>query len=450
MRLREKNYKWIILITCILVYSSANLVRLNYTGIASYLMTEWQIGKPELGVLGAAFFYAYALGQSSWGSLTDLFGGRKIIPCGVFITAILMGVFAITDNYHQAVVVRALLGFVGGASFVPCVAVIGHWFGKKQRGLAMNLFSGPGGGLGEVWSFLLLPIMALFLNQGVTVFGMSSWHAATFIMGIIILVIAIVAYGLLRSDPTELYTDQTDTQITKENKSVHQKNSYKTIIFSALKNPSFWIFVLIWQGFTVCLRLIPSWLPLYAATFYQEMANMSKAEAMIAGGAIASFYVAGRIIGPPFVGKLSDWLLSKYNISRIVILIASFSITLICSFFLTLHITSAVILVVIAFILGTGINLLSILNTVITETWSVETSGTLNGVANTITQFIGAASLSYSGYMAVNFAIKDGGFNLEYRGIWFLVMISVIIAVLASIFAFFYNKKREKMQKMIY
>ena len=438
----KSYYKWVVLIICILVYSSANLVRLNYTGIANYLTGEWNIGKPELGVLGSAFFYAYALGQSSWGSLTDIYGGRKIIPIGVAVTAVLVGAFAFATSYDQALIIRALLGFVGGASFVPCVAVIGRWFSKKERGMAMNLFSGPGGGLGEVWSFLLLPIMALFLKDGLTVFGLGSWRAATFIMAGVILGIAVVTHIFLRSDPSEMGLEAiVPTEDKKAGKT--EKSNYKEIVFSALKDPSFWIFVLVWQGFTVCLRLIPSWLPLYAATFYEQIAQMSKAEAMIAGGAMASLYVAGRITGPPFIGKLSDWLLTKYDVPRAAILVVSFSITLVCVFFLTTQFSSPVLLGIVAYILGVSINLLSILNTVIAETWSIKTSGTLNGVVNTITQLIGATALSYSGYMAVKFAVKGGGFNLEYQGIWFLVMGSVVIAILSSLFTLYYNKKRK-------
>lgn len=434
-------YKWVILLVCILVYSSGNLVRLNYTGIANYLVSEWNIGKPELGVLGSAFFYAYALGQSSWGSLTDLLGGRKIIPIGVAITALLVGAFSFADGYNQAVLIRALLGFVGGASFVPCVAVIGRWFAKKERGLAMNLFSGPGGGLGEVWSFLLLPIMALFLKDGLTIFGLGSWRAATLIMASVILGIAVVTYIFLRSDPSDLGLEPI---VAKEEKKTEKdsKSDYRALVFSALKDPSFWIFVLVWQGFTVCLRLIPSWLPLYAATFYEQTSGMGKAEAMIAGGAMASLYVAGRIVGPPFVGKLSDWLLTKYEVPRASILVVSFSITLGCVFLLTTPFSSPFLLGAISFIIGIGINLLSILNTVIAETWSIKTSGTLNGVVNTITQFIGAMALSYSGYMAVRFAVKDGGFNLEYQGIWFLVIFSIAIAIVFSVYALYYNKKQ--------
>jgi len=442
----KSYYKWIVLTVCILVYSSGNLVRLNYTGIANYIMGEWNIGKPELGILGSAFFYAYALGQSSWGTLTDLLGGRKVIPIGIGTTVIFIAAFAFADSFNQAVIIRALLGFVGAAAFVPCVAVIGRWFGKKERGLAMNLFSGPGGGMGEIWSFLLLPVMALFMKDGFTILGVGSWRAATLVMAVVILCIAILAYIFLRSDPSEMGLES--IQVKEEKKSAKDTN-YKSMVLSAIKDPGFWIIVFVWQGFTVGLRLIPSWLPLYAATFYAQVAGLGKSEAMIAGGAMASAYVAGRIFGPPLVGKLSDYLLTKYEIPRESLLVVSFTITFGCVYLLTTAFTSPILLGVVSFILGIGINLLSILNTIIAETWSIKTSGTLNGLINTITQFIGASALTYSGYMAVQFAVKGGGFNLEYQGIWFLVMISIGISIAASIYTLYHNKKLKLAQQSI-
>lgn len=442
----KSYYKWIVLLVCILVYSSGNLVRLNYTGIASYIMGEWNIGKPELGILGSVFFYAYALGQGTCGTLTDLLGGRKVIPLGIGITAILVAAFAFADSFNQAVIIRGALGFVGAVAFVPCVAVIGRWFSKKQRGLAMNLFSGPGGGMGEVWSFLLLPVMALFMKDGFTILGVGSWRAATLIMAVIILVVAAVSYAFLRSDPSEMGLESIQA---KEEKKSTQDSNYKSMVLSAIKDPSFWVIILIWQGFTVGLRLLPSWLPLYAATFYTQVAGMDKSEAMIAGGVIASCYVAGRIVGPPLVGKLSDYLLEKYEIPRASLLVVSFTITFGLVYLLTTPLTSPVILGAIAAILGVGINLLSILNTVIAENWSLKTSGTLNGFINTITQLIGAASLTYSGYMAVQFAVKGGGFHLEYQGIWFLLMISIGIAIVGSIYTLYNNRKQQNTKTSI-
>ena len=166
-------YKWVVLIVCILIYSGGNLVRWNYTGISSYLVTEWGIGKPEIGLMGAAYFYAYALGQSPWGSLTDLWGGRKVIPIGIGITGFFFCLFAVADSYNQALVIRTLMGFVGAATFIPCMAILTRWFSKKERGLTLSLFSGLGAGMGEVWSFLLMPLISLYMAGGNTIFTLQ-------------------------------------------------------------------------------------------------------------------------------------------------------------------------------------------------------------------------------------------------------------------------------------
>ncbi len=57
----KASYRWIILCACMLVYCTSQLVRWNYASITKYLMTDLAIGKPELGLLGSAFFYAYAV-----------------------------------------------------------------------------------------------------------------------------------------------------------------------------------------------------------------------------------------------------------------------------------------------------------------------------------------------------------------------------------------------------
>lgn len=129
---KKSWYKWIVLVVCILAYSSGNLVRWNYTGISQYLIGEWHIGKEELGILGSAFFYAYAIGQSPWGTLTDILGGRRVISIGILITAIMFSLFAFAGGYHAAIIIRVLMGFVGAATFVPCMAVLSRWFSKKE------------------------------------------------------------------------------------------------------------------------------------------------------------------------------------------------------------------------------------------------------------------------------------------------------------------------------
>lgn len=429
----KKQYKWIVLIACIVVYSSGNLVRWNYTGISSYLISEWGIGKPELGILGAAFFYAYAAGQSIWGGATDIFGGRKVIPFGVLITAGLLAWFAAADGFNQALVIRACLGFVGAASFVPCMALLSKWFGKKDRGMALNLFSGVGGGSGEAWSFLLMPVVALFMTGGGSIFGLQTWRASTLLMAGVVLVIAGLGYLLLRSDPVDIGLES--IQKAEDSKNV-QRVSYKDAAIAALKDPSFWVITLVWQGFTVSLRLIPGWLPIYAAAYYRQ-GGMTKEQAMVAGGAMATMYVAGRIIGTPLVGKFSDYLLSRYRVPRTVILLGIHCLILLCLFCFTRSLPNPFVIGVLCFFTGVFINMFPLVNAAAAEIWSIKTGGLLMGLINTVGQFIGATALTFSGFMAVRFAVAGAGYSSEFRGIWFLAMIFSGVSILASLYMVF-------------
>lgn len=434
-------YKWAILIVCILIYSGGNLVRWNYTGISSYLVAEWGIGKPEIGMIGAAYFYAYALGQSPWGSLTDLLGGRKVIPIGICLTGAFFAVFSIVDGYYQAMIVRTLMGFVGAATFIPCMAILTRWFNKKERGLTLSVFSGVGAGMGEVWSFLLMPLISLYMVGGTTILGLGSWRASTLLMTFVLFIIAIVAYLGIRSDPSELGLPS--IQANEDTKEAATEK-YTTVILKALREPAFWVISLVNQGFIVSLRLVPGWLAIYAAKYYVETAQMSVAESMVAGGVMASVCVAGRIIGSPVLSKLSDMLLLKYKFPRMSFVMATQVVLLFCLFALTVKIPHVAFMALLSFILGALINCYTLTYAAVAEIWSIKAGGALMGVVNMIGQLIGATALAMSGFMAANFSVVHGGYHLEYRGIWYLGMICCAVAIITSIFAILREKRSIK------
>lgn len=434
----KKWYKWAILVVCILIYSSGNLVRWNYTGISSYLSAEWGIGKPEIGIMGAAYFYAYSIGQSPWGSLTDLLGGRKVIPIGIGITGIFFCIFSIVDSYNQALIVRTLMGFVGAATFIPCMAILSRWFTKQERGLTLSIFSGLGAGMGEVWSFLLMPLISLYMAGGTTIFGLNSWRASTLIMTFVVAVIAIVSYFGIRSDPSEIGLPSIQA---KEDTKKTSNTKYKDVVLSALREPAFWVVSLVNQGFIVSLRLVPGWLAIYAAAFYIQTAAMSKAEAMVAGGVMATACVAGRIIGSPVLAKLCDFFLIKHKVPRMIFICIIHAVLIICLFVLTIAVPNAAVLGVLSFILGALINSYTLTYAAVTEIWSIKTGGALMGVVNMIGQFIGATALALSGFMAAKFSVAGGGYNIEYRGIWYLAMICCAVSLCTSLFGVYRERK---------
>lgn len=286
-----------------------------------------------------------------------------------------------------------------------------------------------------------MPLISLFMIGGATIFGLSSWRASTLIMAFVTVAIVIMCFAGMRSDPSELGLPSI---VEQENKKQSKDASYKAMLFNALRDPWFWVITFAWQGFTVCLRLLPAWLPIYAAAYYKQTQGLSNSESMVAGGMMASVYVAGRIIGTPLLGKLSDFLLVRYSVPRTLI-IACFHIFITLSMFILSHrMPSSFLFAVLVFVIGAAINMFPLVNAAVAEIWPIKTGGALMGLVNTVGQLIGASALAYSGFMADKFSIIGAGYSFEYRGIWYLAMIFSSISVIASFLASYRERRSIK------
>jgi sugar phosphate permease len=417
-----------------LVYCTSQLVRWNYASITKYLSTDLGMGKPEIGLLGSAFFYAYAIAQIPWGMATDMWGGRKVIPIGISVLALFLAGFAFSTTFTQAVIWRTLMGLMAAAGYVPITCVLAKWFGIKERGFAMEMYSGPGGGLGEAMTFLMIPIIALVMSGG-GIFGLAGWRGSTFVMAIVVLVIAVASAIMLRSDPTVLGLPSVQAAEEKP-----ETANYKTAALGIGKDPALWVLSLVWSGYMIAARLVPGWLPLYATDFYIQNRGMSKGTAIVAGGAMATVYVLGRVIGTPLVGKLSDVLLKKYAIPRAVVIFVGLLGIAGLFYGFTTPIATVFLLGVLSFLSGVLINIFPLINASAAEIWSIRTAGFSMGIINTVGQFAGAIALSASGFMAVRYSIAGGAFHTEFLGIWYLGILTSVGAAAAALYVIYREK----------
>ena len=439
----KANYRWVILIACMLIYCTSQLVRWNYASITKYLMEDLHIGKPELGLLGSSFFYAYAVAQIPWGTAADVWGTRRVIPVGIGILALFLAGFAFSGTYTEALVWRAAMGVVAAAGYVPITSALSKWFSIKERGFAMEMYSGPGGGLGEVMTFLLIPIFAVVLAQG-GFFGVTGWRASTILMAFVVFGIAVLAFVLLRNSPTDMGLPSIQAQ---EDKAEHKELPYKQTLGLIAKDPAVWILSLVWSAYMVATRLVPGWLPLYATDFYIQEYGVSKEAAIIAGGGMASMYVLGRVFGTPGAGWLSDWLL-KRGIPRAAVIGSGLVLIGLVFFLFTLHIPNTITLGLLSFFAGSVINIFPLVNASAAEIWSVRSAGFTMGIINMVGQFAGATALGVSGYMAAKYSVKGGAFYTEFLGIWYLGIGTSILGALATVYVM-YRERRSVVAKVV-
>ena len=441
-------YRWVILTACCLVYVTSQTVRWNYASITGYLMTDLHIGKVELGLLGSAFFYAYSVGQVPWGWAHDTFGARRVIPVGIAILAFFLAGFAFAATFTQAVGWRMAMGLASAAGFVPNTSLISRWFSIKERAFALNMHSAVGGGLGEVVIFLLVPLVALLLGEGGTIFGLGSWRGSTFFAAIFVLVIAGLAALLMRSDPTNIGLPSIQAAEDYSANANEKEATYRENVIAAIKDPAMWLTAVRFTGFTISCRLLPGWLPLYTASYYIQTQGMGKKEAAVAAGAIVTMMVIGRVFGTPIVGKISDILLYRYKVPRSAVCLVLHLLT--ATFFLgfTFPMPSVYVIGALSLFAGVTMNSFGLVNATCAEIWSVKTAGFNNGLVNTLGGFGGATALAMSGYWAVKYAGAGGGYWTEFQGIWYLGVINGIVAAAVSIYIMYREKRAIKQHLM--
>src|SRR5262247_2564124 len=103
-------YRWVILAVGIVAYGTSQFSRQNYAGVQKFIAADLHLDKGAIGLLGSAFFYAYALFQMPWGIASDRFGSRAVIGLGIFLTAGTMVGFAAGSTAESLMVWRALGG----------------------------------------------------------------------------------------------------------------------------------------------------------------------------------------------------------------------------------------------------------------------------------------------------------------------------------------------------
>ena len=365
------RYRWVILASCILAYATSHLIRWSYTGFATSISADLHLDKAALGLLGAAFFYPYALVQVPWGRLTDRIGGRYVISLGVVGVAGLLGLFATARTLGEAIGWRVGIGAVAACGFVPIASLLARWFGPQDRGVANGAYYGLGGGLGEGATFLLLPVIGIyFLNR--PDLAVQDWRGAMKLIAVLIGAIGILCCLLLRSAPDE------DRGLPSPDSEPPPTGSGQVELFS---HPILWLLGLYFAAGIIALRLIPGWLTIYASDLYRTQWGYGQDAAVTAGGMIGVLYVLGHVAGSPMIGRLSDCLLGR-GVNRVVVAAAGLAVSTLGFGLLTAPMPSPWALGGLAVLIGVALHTFPLINAVAAERWGVRRAGESLGWIN--------------------------------------------------------------------
>jgi OPA family sugar phosphate sensor protein UhpC-like MFS transporter len=289
-----RHHRMRILIAITLGYGLAYTCRLALSVVKKPLLDEGIFTPIELGMIGAALFYAYAFGKLVNGFLADHANMKVFFAFGLLLSAIANIGMGFSTALWICVVLWALNGWFQGFGAPAGIVTLASWFSNTERGRYYGIWS-TAHSLGEGLTFVVVAAL-------VATFG---WRFGFWSPGVFCVFVAAAIYLLMQDRPrtlglpdvNEWHGDRWGPPAAQETRS----NLWKTQL-SILVLPSIWILGLASATNYVVRYAINSWGILYL----QEGRGYTLVEA----GTLMMVNTIAGLVGCILFGYISDKVFS--------------------------------------------------------------------------------------------------------------------------------------------
>jgi OPA family glycerol-3-phosphate transporter-like MFS transporter len=173
-----------------ITYASFYLGRVNFSVALPGIMADFGWSRGNVGAIGTALFWAYAIGQFINGQLGDRLGARILMTVGLIASALFNLLFGFSQTLEAMIVIWALNGYVQSMGWAPAVKTLANWFPPRVRG-KMSGRLGTSYILGGAISVALAGFIVVRLD----------WRAAFFAPCVLLLLSALYWYLGAKNSP---------------------------------------------------------------------------------------------------------------------------------------------------------------------------------------------------------------------------------------------------------
>ena len=245
----------------------------------------------ELGTIGSALFYTYAVGKLTNGFLADHANLRRFLALAFVLTALCNVAMGFATSLVVATVLWGLNGWFQSFGAPGGAVALTAWFSNRERGRAYGVWS-TAHSLGEGLTFIVVGSLVAWLG----------WQWGFWGPGLIGILTAIGVYILLEDRPQTLGLPPVN-EWKKDHYREGAKDSARTTLalqFSVLKIPAIWVLALASATTYVTRYAINSWGVLYLQEergFSLPMAGTLLMISTIAGvlGALAFGFTSDKV-----------------------------------------------------------------------------------------------------------------------------------------------------------
>lgn len=281
-------------------YSLYYLCRLSLSVVKQPLIDDDILTAGELGIIGSALFFVYAVGKFMNGFIADYCNIRRFMSTGLFISSfvnLLMGLLGLFNNncaiptaiiFITFSLLWGINGWMQSMGSPPGIINLSRWFPLSKRGTYYSIFSSTPY-IGEFLSFIITGVIV----------GALGWQYG-FIIAAIGGFIGTAVILLFVSDTPESKGLPSIQKLSGETISKEDQLPTKELQKKVFRHPGLWIIALSSAFIYITKYAIAGW----GVLFLQKARDFSLESAT----QIIAFSAAFGVVGTVLAGWLSDKL----------------------------------------------------------------------------------------------------------------------------------------------
>jgi sugar phosphate permease len=261
-------------------YASYYLGRKGFSVVKSTLRHSLGVSERALGLIDTFYLAAYAIGLFFSGYVGDRVGARRLITCGLAVSALCCAAFGAMNAALWFGVLFFINGLAQSTGWPGTTRAMAEWTTPKNRGTVMAFWCT----CYQVGSIVASDLAGYLLHE-------RGWRAAFFGPALGMLGVALLIFLFLkRGDQPAVSPSATQVALDAETRQVAQR--------TALQNPVLWAFGASYFFIKYVRYALLFWLPYYL--------HGTLGYAVDRAAYVSNAFEAGGVVGVIVLGILSD------------------------------------------------------------------------------------------------------------------------------------------------
>ncbi|HBR2711654.1 TPA: MFS transporter [Klebsiella pneumoniae] len=278
---RFRRVRWQTFIAMTLAYVTFYVCRLSFT-VAKSALVELGITPTELGMIGSALFFSYAIGKLVNGFIADHANVVRYMSLGLLLSAGMNLMMGMTTNALLLAIFWGINGWAQSMGVGPCAVSLARWYGVKERGTFYGIWS-TAHNIGEAVTYMVIAAV-------IAGFGWQMGYLSTAALGAAGVVLLVL---FMHDSPQSSGFPSINVIRDEPQEEVEARGSVFKNQLLALRNPALWTLALASAFMYIDRYAVNSW----GIFFLEQDKAYSTLEASGIIGVNAIAGIAGATIG---------------------------------------------------------------------------------------------------------------------------------------------------------